>query len=154
MAGSVVGRDHSAEITIRRATPADAAAIAPLLGELGYASSADDTSRRLTVMADDDHVAVFVAMESDHITGVATVQYLSVLHASEPVAQLMLLVVAETHRRRGVGRVLTDAAERWASERGCTHMLVVTGLQRADAHAFYETLGYHHTARRYVKRLG
>jgi GNAT superfamily N-acetyltransferase len=149
-----VGSGELAAIQIRSATAPDAAEIAPLLGQLGYPSTAEDTFRRLVTLTKSESAATLVATESNRVVGVATVQYIPVLHANEPVAQLMLLVVAETHRRRGIGRLLTERVEQWAVDRGCARMLVVTALERADAHAFYESLGYHHTARRYVKRIG
>jgi len=34
-----------------------------------------------------------------------------------------------------------------------TNMVLNTAHRRADAHAFYEALGYEHTGRRYAKQL-
>ena len=94
-----------------------------------------------------------VARDDGGILGVATVHELTVLHAGGRLAQLTLLVVATPARRRGVGRRLVAAAEEWARARGCVRMVVASGLQRADAHAFYERLGFEHSARRYSKAL-
>ena len=44
-------------------------------------------------------------------------------------------------------------AEDWARARGVGRIVVASGLARSDAHAFYESLGYQHNARRYNKRL-
>jgi len=41
--------------------------------------------------------------------------------------------------------------EHWARSRGCHRIVVTTALKRAEAHAFYERLGYRHTGRRYGK---
>jgi GNAT superfamily N-acetyltransferase len=71
-------------------------------------------------------------------------------HAA-PIGQLSLLVVDETWRSRGVGRLLVEAVERWTRERGCHRIVVTTALRRTDAHAFYERIGYQHTGRRYAK---
>lgn len=141
-------------MTVRHATLADAGALAPLLSELGYPCSPDEISRRLTAMSSVAGAAVLVAADQACVMGVAAVQHLTVLHSNDPFAQLTLLVVASDARRRGVGRRLVAAAEDWAFGRGCVRMLVACGEQRLGAHAFYSSLGYDHTARRYSKLLG
>lgn len=52
------------------------------------------------------------------------------------------LVVAAGYRGRGVGRRLAEAAARWAKERGLDEMSVRSNVVRAEAHPFYERLGY------------
>lgn len=141
-------------MNVRSATLADADSIASLLEELGYPSSAADVSRRLATMIAVDGQSTLVAGGADGIVGLANVQRLPVLHSNLPVAQLMLIVVAQRARRRGIGRILVAASERWAVEQGCTRMLVTSGEERAEAHAFYEAIGYHHYARRFSKRIG
>lgn len=140
-------------LTIRRATAEDAAAVAPLLGELGYPCAADEAARRLAAVDVASGVVALLATDDVGVAGVATIQEMTVLHARGRFAQLTLLVVAARARRRGVGRELVAAAERWARARGCVRLLVASGSQRADAHAFYERLGFEHTSRRYAKVL-
>lgn len=48
------------------------------------------------------------------------------------------LAVSPEHRSQGVGGALLDAAEKWARERGATHLELDTGLAREDAQRFYE----------------
>ena len=52
------------------------------------------------------------------------------------------LVVADSLRRSGVGRLLVEAAEEWAVERGLDIMGVRSNSLRLEARAFYEHLGY------------
>jgi GNAT superfamily N-acetyltransferase len=87
------------------------------------------------------------------VVGVATVHTLPSIHAEREVAWLTTLVVAREVRQRGTGRALVAAAERWAREQGCQRLSVTTGLHRADAHAFYDRLGYEQTGHRYSKPL-
>jgi ribosomal protein S18 acetylase RimI-like enzyme len=63
----------------------------------------------------------------------------------------MALAVAPSYQRRGIGRVLMRSAESRLVERGVTVLVVTSGNQRADAHAFYEDCGYSFTGRRYKK---
>jgi GNAT superfamily N-acetyltransferase len=74
---------------------------------------------------------------------------------AEPRVDIAGLVVAETCRGSGIGRMLMERAERWAIERGCRVVHLRTNVKRAGAHAFYERLGYHHTKtqKTFVKHL-
>ena len=69
------------------------------------------------------------------------------------MAMLSVLVVSAQARRRGIGRSLVNEAEQWARASGAGRVVIASGLARADAHGFYESLGYQHNARRYSKRL-
>ena len=139
--------------SVRRATDDDASALAPLLAYLGYPAAAADLPTRLARLraAGDD---AFVAEVGSTIVGLATVHSRPVLHHALPVAQLTALVVPPEMRGRGVGRALVTVAEQWAREHGADRLVVTTALHRAEAPLFYERLGFDHTGRRYVKRLG
>ena len=52
------------------------------------------------------------------------------------------LAVAEHAARRGVGRALLAAAERWAAGRGLRRLTLETGAANGTARAFYAALGY------------
>jgi GNAT superfamily N-acetyltransferase len=82
---------------------------------------------------------------------------LTVSHSltSEPHASLMGLVVDAGHRSRGIGQAMMEAAEQWARDRGLGHLRLRTNLVRADAHRFYERIGYKPVKeqRVYEKRL-
>ncbi len=51
------------------------------------------------------------------------------------------LVVTSSHRSRGIGGLLLDAATDWARQRGCTHLELASGAGRKDAHRFYLSQG-------------
>ncbi len=139
--------------TIRPPRADDVDAIAALLGELGYPTSPAAAESRLADLVSQRHVAVFVAEVGEKPVGLATAYIVPVVHANDPVAVLSALVVHAGQRRRGVGRRLVEAAEAWARDRRAYRVTVSSGLARADAHAFYERLGYEHTSRRYSKML-
>lgn len=52
------------------------------------------------------------------------------------------LVVAEHAERRGVGKVLVEAAEDWARGRGYRTLTLVTGAANQPARNFYDRLGF------------
>ena len=51
------------------------------------------------------------------------------------------LAVDPERRSEGIGKALLDAAKEWARERGASHLELDSGVDRADAHRFYEREG-------------
>jgi N-acetylglutamate synthase-like GNAT family acetyltransferase len=144
----------SGDIDVRPARDDDAAAVAELLGHLGYPAPASEIPRRLTRLRARGDAETLVAVAEGRVVGLATVHARDVLHHAHPVVQLTALVVPPDMRGRGVGRALVDVVERWAAARGAERLVVTTALHRADAPAFYERLGFEHTGRRYARRIG
>jgi GNAT superfamily N-acetyltransferase len=137
-------------VVIRDATPADAAAIAALIGELGYpTAAAHDVARRIELLSVQREPPL--AAEADGLAGVLTWHVTPVLHRAGPVGRVTMLVVASAWRGRGVGRALVEAAEvrMWAL--GCAMIEVTSNLRREDAHAFYDKLGFERTSYRFSK---
>jgi GNAT superfamily N-acetyltransferase len=138
---------------IRDARPDDAQALAGLLAQLGYPTSAGAVGRRLQRLDASEADRVFVAEENGAIVGFAVVHVSLAVEYDEPAAKLSAIAVDEAHRRRGIGEALVAAAEEEARARGCCLLFLTTAERRADAHAFYERVGFEHTGRRYGKTL-
>jgi N-acetylglutamate synthase-like GNAT family acetyltransferase len=140
-------------VTVRDAREEDSAAIAYLLGQLGYPASADAVPARIERMrAAGDRVVV--AETGGRVVGLAALHVSPSLEHDAPAGKLAAIVVDETQRGRGAGRALVEAMEAEARERGCAVFFVTTAQGRADAHAFYERLGFAHTGQRYAKAVG
>jgi GNAT superfamily N-acetyltransferase len=149
---------HADTLTIRPAVLDDAYALAPLLGELGYPADAASVRARLQHLLDTAAVTggdtIFVARRAeDDVVGLLTLHRFSGLHADAPVALITALVVAERARGAGVGRQLVDRAVDAARAWRCGRLMVTTHVRRADAHAFYERIGFELTGRRYARRI-
>ena len=140
-------------ITIRPAETTDAEAISSLLGELGYPQTPDQISRRLEELAGFPSTHVLVAINTDHVVGVGTLNFIPLLHQKEKIARVSALAVTESHQGQGVGHELMGAFESIAREAGCPRLEVTSNLRRAGAHGFYERLGYEETSKRFVKWL-
>ncbi len=143
----------SMSLQVRPVTPADAPAIGGLLADLGYPATPEAVSARLNTLAVEPAALLRVAERDDVVVGMVAGHVLAVVHADGPAGWITALVVAAGYRGQGIGRALLTAAERWMSERGCSRIAVTTHLRRADAHAFYEKLGYTQTGLRLVKPL-
>lgn len=138
-------------VTIRPARPDDAAGLvqlgssvgredgAWLLTSEGWRSVAEER-RYLRALRRYAHAAVFVAEDGDDIVG-----RLSLARDNHPSSQHVAdlgLMVAASHRRRGIGRALLEQAVSWARD---------TGVRKLELHVFpwnepairlYETFGF------------
>jgi RimJ/RimL family protein N-acetyltransferase len=144
-------RETLADFLIRRATPADAAALVALAREVGaepegwLISSSEwrgvgDERRYLRSTRRSPHAAVFVAETPEGVVG-----RLSLARdphpASRHVADLGLMVAA-VHRRRGIGRALLTRAVDWARGTGVTKLELHVFPHNRPALALYEQFGF------------
>lgn len=141
------------KLTLREVDSRDAAAVAGLLGELGYPSTAVQAAERIERIASDPTTWLVVAELDGAIAGFGVLHVQNLVERDEPGCEVAGLVVGERFRRRGIGELLMEALEEKARQRGGKTMVVNTAHRRADAHDFYEALGYEHTGRRYAKEL-
>jgi RimJ/RimL family protein N-acetyltransferase len=139
------------DVTIRRAVSSDAPALVDLaravarepegwLISAGGPRGVGDERRFLRAVRRSPHAAVFVAEAPEGIVG-----RLSVARdphpASAHVADLGLMV-AKTHRRRGIGRALMEQAVEWARASGVTKLELHVFPHNAAALELYERFGF------------
>ena len=129
-------------IKVRLAREADVVRLADLSGQLGYKATPEEVLRRLQQVAGDPQHGIFVAETPEgSVIGWVHVEERRLIE-SEHRAEINGLVVDETYRSRGVGRLLLEHAEQWARERELRSVVLRSNVIRARAHAFYERLGY------------
>jgi GNAT superfamily N-acetyltransferase len=139
---------------VREARVEDAEAVAALLDELGYRSTPGQAAERIDRIATDPSTWVVVAELGSDIAGLGALHVQNLVERDDLGCEVAGLVVGERFRRGGIGEALMEALEDEARRRGGHVMVLNTAHRRADAHAFYEALGYEHTGRRYAKELG
>jgi GNAT superfamily N-acetyltransferase len=130
------------QYSIRHAREQDCAEITRLAGQLGYPTSENSMRERLKRLLASPGDAVFVAESAEGglagwIHGVLQ-QFLE----SDYRVEIAGLVVDERFHRQGIGRGLVERVERWAVEQGVSQSSVRCRTTRAEAHRFYESLGY------------
>jgi GNAT superfamily N-acetyltransferase len=119
----------------------DAEAIAALLPHLGYDASVEQVRQRLAALLASPSHAVFLCERDGRVAGLCLIA--SVKHlASDGYAEVLELVVRAEFQRQGIGRRLVERAQAWASQQGHRRVRLRSGVHRAEAHAFYERLGY------------
>ena len=78
-----------------------------------------------------------IALRSDYVNGTRT----------SPVAFLEGIYVAPFARAQGVAKVLVQAAEVWARERGCVEFASDAAIDNQISHAMHRALGFAETQR-------
>lgn len=138
----MVATTNTTSFTVRAATAADAGQLAPLATQLGYPSTAEQVAERLREILEDANHAIFVAEDKNHrIAGYIEIFPFRTI-GSDPRIEIASLVVDESCRSQGVGRLLMSHAENWARARNFKEVGLRSNVIRERAHQFYENLGY------------
>ena len=140
-------------LPIRDAADVDAPELAELITQLGYPTTPAEMAERLAGLTNDPAYRTFVAVRGERVVGVVGVGLGRYYERNGRYARLLVLAVREGERGGGVGKQLTEAAERWAVSQGARAMIINAGRGRARAHRFYEHLGYVANGFRFVKEF-
>jgi len=139
------------EFTIRPAEPGDAGALVALANEVGAEPegwlitttnwrSVSEERRYLRSLRRYPHAAVYVAEAPEGVVGRLSVGR-DPHPASHHVADLGLMV-AVSHRRRGIGRALLQRAVDWARASGVIKLELHVFPDNEPALALYEAFGF------------
>ena len=129
---------------LRPARLEDAPAIAGLSTQLGYPINPEQAEERLRDLMDCTDGAVLVAEEEGTVIGWGHVVGVQRIETGQS-AEIVGLVVDESHRGRGTGAKLVEAAVDWAVRHGFRTIRVRSNTVRERTHAFYERLGFKRT---------
>lgn len=143
--------EASCEVVVRAAEVGDAAAVAELLGELGYPADAAHAAERIRSLSGDSRGTVIVACVNGDVCGLASIHLLPLIHRDAMLARITGLVVKASDQGRGVGTSLLAAAEQFARSKGAERVEVTSGDNRVAAHAFYESRGFSREGTRLTK---
>jgi RimJ/RimL family protein N-acetyltransferase len=139
------------EVVIRHASPADAAALVELgqavgsepegwlITDGGWRSTGEER-RYLRAVRRSPDAAVFVAETPEGIVG--RLSLARDPHPASPHVADLGLMVAASHRRRGIGRALLERAVRWASEVGVEKLELHVFPHNQPAIELYERFGF------------
>jgi GNAT superfamily N-acetyltransferase len=128
-------------VRIRVMAEADLGAARALLAQLGYDLPWDEVRRRFAAIAAAAGHAVFVTEAEGRVVAIMHL-FARPAFDKSPEVVVQAIVVDAAQRGRGFGRMLMEAAEDWAAQRGYASVSLYSQTGRANAHAFYDALGY------------
>lgn len=111
--------------------------------ELGY-SDCDfySLSKRLNLMKKQGNYYIFCAFVDNNLVGfVGTVQEIA-FELDRDYLRIIGIAVSKSFQCNGVGTLLLKYIESFAKEKGFSVVALNSGLQRFDAHKFYEKNGF------------
>jgi aminoglycoside 6'-N-acetyltransferase I len=152
------GETQANDVRIEVAAPTDADAIADLARrffvEEGFDLPVEGLAWRVRRYLELDGHAIFIARRGEGAVGFATMATGFGLEYGW-VAELEDLYVLAFERRQGIARDLVDRAAGWASDRGCSVVLVTVTPEGERSHTlsvFYARLGFLDRGRRLLER--
>ena len=132
---------------VREANVEDAAEICGLARELAETVGDEPptekaTRARLEELLDESRVRVLVAEDEAGIVGGVSFWIKPDLAHGDTVVEVPMLVVAEDHRRTGVGKLLMEEVRNVASDNGASQIELVATRSNVTAREFYRSLGF------------
>jgi ribosomal protein S18 acetylase RimI-like enzyme len=132
---------------VREANVEDAAEICGLARELAETVGDEPptekaTRARLEELLDEPRVRVLVAEDEAGIVGGVSFWIKPDLAHGDTVVEVPMLVVAEDHRRTGVGKLLMEEVRNVASDNGASQIELVATRSNVTAREFYRSLGF------------
>jgi len=138
---------------MRDAVDSDAAAVAHLVGELGYEISIEQALAGVRRFSDDPASRLLVAEHNQEAVGLIGTHVVPRLDGDGLSCRITDLVVLARVRRRGVAAALVAAADAEARRLGAPRLDLSSRDSRTDAHAFYTALGFQTRSRTFTRRL-
>jgi GNAT superfamily N-acetyltransferase len=137
---------------VREAKPSDAARLVQLVQLLDHDIDEKAVTRNLNKLKKARELPLVVTLDKE-VVGLCGVHKMVAIHRPAPVGRITILVVDEKARKRGIARMLVDAAEQWCRDQGCALIEVTSNDRLTAAHAFYRHMGYERSSIRFFKTL-
>lgn len=133
--------------------PEDRRRAYPLMVELRTHLSEDEYSSLVEVMAGEGYELIGLYDDGD-LRALAGIAVRTNLYYGRYL-WVFDLVTSPNHRSKGFGEALLRHLEETAADRGCDVVALSSGVQRIDAHRFYEErMGYDRVSYVFKKTLG
>jgi GNAT superfamily N-acetyltransferase len=143
-------------LAVRHATPADLPALLDLYQHLNPGDARPDSAAAQAILAR------LLAFEGSQIflghadgllaTSCTLVVILNLTRGGQPYALIENVVTTPLFRRRGLDRLLLDAAAAAAWDCGCYKVMLLTGRSDRGTLAFYAAAGFEQTKTGFQKR--
>lgn len=129
-------------MNVRRAKQADVLSIYNLITEL------EETMLDIKVFTSmyldnisNSNIYYIIFEKDSKIIGFASLHIQKLLHHVSKVAEVQELVVTESYRNYGIGKIMYDELKAIAKEEGCSQIEVCCNMNRERTHIFYQKNG-------------
>ncbi|MHA6260123.1 N-acetyltransferase family protein [Sporosarcina sp. CAU 1771] len=141
---------------IRNATIDDFDIVFGYIEQLWTANTYDKEEIRTvyTEVLADENTFAFLLFDEGKARGFCHGAYFNTFWHSGKTCYLSSIISNIEDRGKGYGRKLMDHAKELAESQGCKAIVLDTGLQRKDAHRFYDIYGFEKCAYCYQLKLG
>lgn len=128
-------------IQVRTIKEADVKAVNKLSEQLGYPQPEEATAAHIRAVLDSPDDCAFVAFDKQNIVG--WVHGFKTRRIETGLfAEIGGLVVADTCRGQGIGKLLVEVVRDWCRQQGIHTLKVRSNVIRIDAHRFYSREGF------------
>lgn len=140
---------------IRKVEMRDVSDITRLAGGLGYPISESIVKNNMSRILNDEKQEFLVFDNGNQVVGFIEAETYDAVYSKEIMFNVLGLVVDAQEQGQGIGAQLLSALEENAKARGINVIRLNSGVQRHEAHQFYEHQGYtsNHSQKRFLKVL-
>ena len=140
---------------IRKVEMRDVSDITRLAGVLGYPISESIVKNNMSRILNDEKQEFLVFDNGNQVVGFIEAETYDAVYSKEIMFNVLGLFVDAQEQGQGIGAQLLSALEENAKARGINVIRLNSGVQRHEAHQFYEHQGYtsNHSQKRFLKVL-
>ena len=129
-------------ISIRPMQLEDALAINSLSKQLGYDLSLEDTQNCIQqILQRKDDISLVAIFENNIVGWIHAFKAYRI--ETQPFIEIGGLVVDESHRSKGIGKILVDEVKKWCGSKEISSLRVRCNTRRRESHLFYQRIGFH-----------
>lgn len=143
------------QVILRDAQEGDVEIIAALMTDLSYPTTLAEMRARMGPIFVHPDYKTILAVYNDEIVGMAGLVKGNYYEKNGKYLRVLAFVVKETARNLGIGKILINACEEYAIEKGLNTVIINSGNRddRKVAHVFYQKMGYEIKSSGFVKQI-
>ena len=115
--------------------------VALLSAQFGYSATTEGVKQRMAIIAYSDNDLALGAFDDEQLLGWIHV-FCATRLETDSFCEIGGMVVSESQRGQGIGRLLVEKAIEWTRRKQCSSLRVRSNVIRDRAHAFYLQNGF------------
>ncbi len=140
-------------MTIRKAVPSDARAVAGLIGQLDYDITLESIRKKIENFSRDENALLLVYLVDGAVAAFISLFFIPQIALEGSFARISYFCVDEKYRGRKIGEAMENYCVEESRRRGCDRIELHSHSRRVDAHRFYKKHGYEESPKYFIKKL-